>query len=259
LALALTGIGFAAAGCGGQRVKKPTLARLEHLITTGKLTEAEELCRQAMKSDPNDYEARGSLAHVLCLEGDAALAEAGFFVRAERGKKDKEPIGSPKYAAARKLFESALAEARQASGQNPKNARIHGTLGLALYRTGEARQAVEELKAALKDDPNSAEINNTLGLICYEAGKTGEALSYYQTALALDNTMPEVCYNLAVLYDDEFARTGRAEARGAALRYYQLFRQYSRGTRDADVQKAIGELEGKGAPGGGAKAGERQP
>ncbi|GEM_PF-3266845 len=233
-------------GCG-QDTPEPTQSNLAHLMDTGRLADAEAMCRSVLSKNPEDAEARGSLAKVLCLQGDELLGKAGFFARTSGGH--REPITAPKYAEARKLFESALAEATEALRKEPNNGRIRGTLGLALYRTGKTKEAVDELKAALKDlkdDLRAAEVQNTLGVISYDEGKSGEALSYYQAALSLDNTMPEVCYNLAVLYHDEYARLGRAEAREAALRYYQLFRQYSKGARDEQIEKAIGELEDRG-------------
>lgn len=258
LVLALGTAMFAASGCG-QGTPEATPSRLAHLMATGQLTEAEALCRSVLKKTPDDAEARGSLAKVMCLQGDELLAKAGFFARSAAEK--REPITAPRYAEARKLFDAALTEAREALRKEPNNGRIRGTLGLALYRTGQSKEAVGELKAALtdlKEDLRAAEVHNTLGLICYDEGKTGEALSYYQAALSLDNTMPEVCYNLAVLYHDEFARLGKAEAREAAVRYYQLFRQYSRGARDEQIEKAIGELEGRGrADGTAEKAGPK--
>jgi Flp pilus assembly protein TadD len=250
--------GLGVAGCGSQGPGKPTLARLELLVSNGKLADAEELCRKALQDRPNDAETRGALAMVLCLRGDAALAEAGYFsIEGIKADGTREPITSPKYAAARKFFESAAAEAREALTQTPRNGRIRGTLGLALYRTGQTETAVDELKLALKDEADSAEINNTLGLISYEAGRNDEALSYYQAALALDNTMPEVCYNLAVLYQGEFAKLGRSELRDAAVRYYQLYSRFSKGARDAEVERAVRELEGRGKAEGAPAAGRQ--
>jgi len=243
------------AGCGSSGPDKPTLTSLDHLISNGRLAEAEEMLRKTLKDDAGDYEARAALAKVLCLEGDAELAKLGFFDRSAAGRNGRGTITDPRYEPARKLYESALAEAREALKKDPKNARIRGTLGLALHRTGDSKGAVDELKAALKDDPESAEVNNTLGLIAYEEGRTGEALSYYQTALALDNTMPETCYNLGVLYQDEFARNGRKDARDTAVRYFELYLRYNRGARDAEIEKTIKELEGQDRSGGAGASG----
>jgi len=246
-------LGPAVAGCGAAQPKKPSLAGLDGLITERKLAEAEELCRRIVQADPGDSEARGSLARVLCLRGDAALAELGFL---ERGR--KEPATAPRYAAARKLFEAAVVEGRAALAASPGNGRVRGTLGLALYRTGQREQAVEELKSALKAEPQSAEINNTLGLICYETGRLDEALGYYRAALALQGDLPEACYNLAVLYEEDFGSTGKAASRDEAIRYYGLYRRYRRGDKDGRVEKAIRELEAK-APAGGRGAGAPGP
>jgi len=246
-------LGPTVAGCGAAQPKAPSLGGLEGLISQRKLAEAEEVCRKVVQADPEDSGARGSLARVLCLRGDAALVELGFL---ERGR--KEPATAPRFAAARKFFESAVVEARTALRRSPGDGRIRGTLGLALYRTGERELAVEELKAALKDEPKSAEINNTLGLICYETGKLDQALGYYQAALALQSDLPEACYNLAALYEEDYASTGKATSRNEAIRYYGLYRRYSKGAKDEQVEKAIKDLEAK-APAGSGGAGALGP
>jgi Flp pilus assembly protein TadD len=260
LGLALAGGTVTVDGCGRNSSVKVSRSQLERLISAGKLSEAEGVCRKVLQDNPEDHETRGSLANILCLQGDALLAEKGFFDRPTGVKVDKEPITAPKYAAARKMFESAETEARQALRKDSNNGRIRGTLGFALHRSGRSNQAIEELRSALnelKGQPGAAEVNNTLGLVYYESGKTAEALGCYQAALALDNAMPEVYRNLAVLYDEE-VRFGRPESKDAAIRYYQLYREYSKGTKDAEVEKAIKELEGRGAAKS-APTAERRP
>ena len=72
-------------GCGRKGSGKVSGARLEQLIATGKLSEAETLCKKVLQNEPANVEARGSLAKILCLQGDALLYELGFFSRPDGG------------------------------------------------------------------------------------------------------------------------------------------------------------------------------
>lgn len=244
-----------AVGCGlGGKPQRSATAQFEELVSQGKLAEAESLCRKTVQSNPNDWEARGKLVRVLCLQGEASLQEAGFF-----DKPAGEAAEAQKYSKARTLFGSAIAEAQTVLKDHPNLASVRATLGLALYRLGQTKQAVEELKRAISDNGELPEAYNTLGLIHYEAGRTDEALACYQSALALQSDLPDTSYNVAVLYRGKSKQPGGTVAdRDAAIRYYQLYLRSGRKEYSAQAKAALAELEAPSDRGGKEAAGGRK-
>lgn len=230
------------AGCGSAPEKSTKTSDVDRLVSEGRLAEAEAACRKVVQANPEDPLAHGLLAKVLCLRGDAALRDAGFFAKGNR-----EPATGPRFVKAQPLFQDAITEARAALKRDAKLGSVRGTLGLALYRAGQAQKAEEELKAALQDAPDSPEINNTLGLIAYAAGRRDEALTYYESALISNRDMPEANYNLGVLYQEKFEKSGREADRKLALKFFENCRRYTKGGSDAQVEEAVKKLENPAA------------
>ena len=154
---------FSIFGCGGEEEKPVSPgAKLDNLLKTGKLDEAERFLRELVKKEDSKKEKdstqlhRGNLAQVLCLRGAAALNEAGFFdPDPKKAKKAKEHRS---YAEALGFFKSAVSEARLVFKKLPPEkhrlfAEVRGTLGLALYRLGRLKEAIRELEADLESDP----------------------------------------------------------------------------------------------------------
>lgn len=253
-------------GCGSSEKQAAPGANLDKLIRDGKLAEAERVCRALVKKNDSDAVARGTLARVLCLRGDAVLAEIGFFdLDPEKAKKAKE---DPHFEEALGFFQAAAAEARLVFKKLPEKkwpqfAEVRATLGLALHRLGRSEEAVRELKRAVAENRYEAGAHNTLGLIYHESGRKDLALVHFQAALAANPGLAEAAYNLAVYYEDDLTDLAEAEqqaremktpppkdlagrkagARKAAIRYYRHFLKESGGRRVEEVRARVRKLE----------------
>ncbi len=261
--IALTVLLIPIFGCGGEE-KKPLTpgAKLDNLLKTGKLDEAERLLRELVKKEDSKKEEsrtqlhRGNLVRVLCLRGEAALTEAGFFdPDPEKAKKAQKHRS---YAEAQGYFTSAASEARLVFKGLPAKkhwrfAKVRASLGLALYRLGRMKDAIKELERAVADDNKVAAAHNTLGIIYHETGERKTALAHFNAALLADPGLSDAAYNLGVYYQDEVEalvksevdarRAGskmpkgsaerKAAARKDAVKYYKRYIE----DRTGDAQK----------------------
>ena len=124
-----------------------------------KLTDAEDLYRQALTLNPDQPEALNNLAWVHILRGD-----------------------NPTEAII--LLERAI----QADQEN--HYRYLDSLGWALYRDGRTEEAIETLKTALAETPPEekyllGEAHYHLGLIYHELGDTELAEDHFRKSLAI--------------------------------------------------------------------------
>jgi len=129
----------------------------------GRLPEAMEYFRAAIRSQPDVPKARVQLAHALWQE---------------------------------KHDEAALEEMRRASQLAPKDPDILADLGLALGLAGRIPESIEQLHEALRLNPNSAEAHNNLGLALLASGKARESIPEFEVALRLKPELKGAADNL---------------------------------------------------------------
>jgi len=114
---------------------------------------AEQICREALKIDPNFYLALSNLAR-LYVEHGGPLADA-------------------------------LELAQRAKSQQPEDPNVNDTLGWTYYKQGMYHLAAPVLEAAVAKSPQVAKFQFHLGLVYVAVGQTDQARSSLQTALNL--------------------------------------------------------------------------
>jgi tetratricopeptide (TPR) repeat protein len=269
-------------GCGEDPKPVSPGERFDGLLKEGKLEEAEKFCRENVrKKDTDEQVHRGNLAHVLCLLGERALQEAGYFdADPEKAKKSRE---HRKFGEARRYFREAATQGKRVFEDVPKSkwkgyAKVRATIGLALYRLERVSEAIKELERAVADDEHLATAHNTLGLIYHEQGKQEAAVANFKAALKAEPGMAEAAYNLGVYFEDELSELARVErdarkagsappkdaaarrktAREEAIKYYRRYLQVRTGDRRKkdEVRRRIMKLSGgaSAAPSGAPRA-----
>jgi len=123
------------------------------LMEGGRVDDAMTVLERAKTVDPGDYEVRRRLA-----EGHYA----------------------------RKEYEAAVVEAREALRLNDRNAESRSILGASLARLGRQGEAIASFQEAIAQRPNEAALHYNLGLALQSAGRVSEASSSYVRAVALD-------------------------------------------------------------------------
>ncbi|MBI5658428.1 MAG: tetratricopeptide repeat protein [Nitrosomonadales bacterium] len=195
----------------------------EH-FRAGRLPQAEEVCRQALRIEPDNPEARHMLEaisgqldgwHVnqgLSFHAQGRLEEAVASYRKALVLKPDSPVthynigivfneqGKP---------EEAIASCRQAIALNPDFAEAHSNLGNALQAQGRLDEAIAGHRNALALRPDCVEWLYNLGTALQEQGELNEAIACYRRALELRPTLADAWYNLHALLLDS---TGIAPA-----------------------------------------------
>lgn len=89
--------------------------------------------------------------------------------------------------------------------KRPDNANARNNFGLALFRTGQTTEAIEQYEAALRIQPAYPGALSNLGNALDRAGRTPEAILQYEKALGLQPDFAAAHYNLG----KALARSGR--------------------------------------------------
>ncbi|MGX1322440.1 tetratricopeptide (TPR) repeat protein [Bradyrhizobium sp. USDA 377] len=152
------------------------LQAAEH-FAAGRPDEADALCSEVLKADPD---------HVSALH----LAAVAAFVT-DRAAEGAALLG--------RIF-----------SVDPDHAPALVTLGDALAVKGEQEGAVAAFRRALVRRPDDAGLHNKLGVALDELARFDEAEAAYRRALALDAHLTRACFNLAVVLAEQ-GRLAEAE------------------------------------------------
>lgn len=180
-----------------------------------------------------------------CSSGPVKQAETGSSgTTAKRVIKETEPLTEPQQA--------LMLEARQASdrqdwaaaaraletlrSKRPEVARIHSRLGWVRQQQGNRDAAIALYREAVELDPGDGLTVNNLALLLKEDKAFAEAAALLKEGLRYSPKVPELHYNLGVLYELYLLDLE------AALSHYRLYRDLS-GQEDKRVAGWIADLE----------------
>src|SRR6185295_10646138 len=177
---------------------------------------AERAFRRGLELAPDDAELRNALGWTLFQDGRTA---------------------------------AAVAEYERALAADPKHAKAHNNLALALVELGRLEEAAQHFKTSLDLAPR-AEICSDLGFTMARLGRSDEARADYEKALALDPNCAAAHANLAValVQEGKFAAAeshyrqripGRPTAETHNGLGYVLARQGRMDDAGAEFRKAI--------------------
>ena len=143
----------------------------------GRLKEAEQLYREALKAEPKNLYAYNNLGTILQQHGKVKEAE--------------------------KCFKKAIEF-------KPDYAEAHNNLGIILNNLGKFDEAETSFKKAIELKPNYAEAYNNLGILLYELDRFNETEENYKKAIEFKLDYAEAYYNLGVSLQ-EVGRLNEAE------------------------------------------------
>jgi predicted O-linked N-acetylglucosamine transferase (SPINDLY family) len=135
----------------------------------GRLRQAEELCREVLRTDPDNAEGHLHLADVLADLGEPAEAEAAY---------------------------------RRAIGLRPDFAEAHDHLGGLLHDQGRYPEAVHLFQEAIRLRPGWAAAHHHLGDALDDLGRPAEAASAYREAVRLDPGLTTAHHQLGHLLEE---------------------------------------------------------
>ncbi len=173
------------------------------LYTSGRLDQAEVVCRQILESRPNQPDAHNLLGVVLNARGDAKDGVAAI----KRAIK-LSPNEARYYANLGEIERQRgkLAEAKVALEQairlNPQAAQAYSNLGIVHFDEKEFEEAAAKYEKAIALQPNFPEAHNNLGNAYRALERPKEAIACYQTAVTQRGAYPEAYNNMATALRD---------------------------------------------------------
>ena len=154
------------------------------LLDQGKITEAVEQYRQAVKLDPGDEDAHYNLALALVRQGNRREAKEQY-LEALRILPDyaeaHNNLGN--LLVAEENLEEGIVHFRAALKNSPDYASAHNNLGTALARQGKVMEAIACFREALRLKPEYLEAGYNLGSACLSQNRIGEAIFQFTNIL----------------------------------------------------------------------------
>jgi len=169
-------------------------------FNTGRLAEADVICRQIVAAQPNNADALNLLGLIAGQLGRGQ--ESVDFLRRAMAANPREPAYAQNlglYFLAQRQFDEAIAMGRRAVAINPNSAATHGTLGYILQQAKRTDEAVASLRQALKLRPEYPEALNNLGSALMDKGLLDEAREALRKALKINPDSIEARNNLGNL------------------------------------------------------------
>jgi tetratricopeptide (TPR) repeat protein len=179
------------------------------LASTGKTNAAIPQLQAAERIDPSNISPHNELAVLLERTGDREGARVERAkLAALKSESDKESaIAGFNEKAGEYLSAGNAKAAAESYGNalqlNPRDAKLHYNLSLALDRLGEFSSERKELARTIELNPNLAVAQNQLGLLALRSGQQAEAEQRFKKTLAIDPTFSEAQSNLGVLYTQQ--------------------------------------------------------
>jgi Predicted O-linked N-acetylglucosamine transferase, SPINDLY family len=177
------------------------------LEAEGRLDEAMQCYRDAIRLAPNPARAHLNLGNILLAKGDLPGALDAF----STAIKHKPDYAGAYYNIGNALlgngqYDEAAESYRRALEINPDYAEVHCSLGVALKNLGQLDNAIASFQRALEINPDLVEAHSNLGNILEDLYNTGnvllnnekpdDAVVNFRLALEIEPDLAEAHYNL---------------------------------------------------------------
>lgn len=184
----------------------------ESHVGAGRLSDAEGVLRQILKSDPNQPDALNALAAIALQAGRLDIAIA-LQQRALAARPNAPLYWSNLGEMQRRAGDlaAAIKHGQKAVALRPSFAAAHNNLGVAQAEAGDAVAALKSYDTALQHKPDFAEAHNNRGNALRALGRREQAEASFARAIALQSNYAEAHNNLGNLQRDA-GRLADAEA-----------------------------------------------
>jgi predicted TPR repeat methyltransferase len=173
------------------------LAPAEHLYRSGRLAEAEQVCRQILTDEPDDPAALQLLALIAyqCQRNDVALELLQRCISIKPSAIAFNNLGHVLTVLGRS--EEAVRACEEAIRLKPDFAAAFNNLGNALRRRGQMEAAVDVYTAALRLKPDTPMFQSNLGVALLALGRNDAAVAAQRRAVELEPDCWQSRENLA--------------------------------------------------------------
>lgn len=174
------------------------------LAREGKLPEAMERYRTALRLQPDFPEAHFFLGNALDQQGelDEAIAEYERALQFKPYLEQTQVLLGIAHGK-KQRYEQASAHLLAALKLNPDSAVAHNNLARIHHTQGRLDDAIEHYTAALKLNPTLAQAHNNLGIVLLQKGELADGTVKLREALRLNPTNAESQFNLALALNQQ--------------------------------------------------------
>ena len=170
-----------------------------------KYERAVAVLRPAQQQQPDDYWLNQELGLSLAAIDGHEIEGLGY-LRAALAIRPSSPQAVLALVAVHwqtKRYKDAELAYRRAIELDPKNAKAHNHLGVALRHQGKQDEAIVAYLAAIELDSKYADVHFNFGVALSDQGKRDEAIAEYLVAIDLDPKLAPVHLNLGVILFDQ--------------------------------------------------------
>jgi len=167
----------------------------------GRLSQAEQLYRQILQTNPGHAMALHSLGTIAHQKGNFAAA-ATLIAKAIAISPDVPQFYNTIAASynAAGTFQKALSACRKAISLKPDYAKAYNNMGIALLSTGQYEQAAATLEKAVSLNPGLVEAHNNLAVALYHQNLYDRAIDVCNKALKIKPDYAEAYNTLASVF-----------------------------------------------------------
>ncbi|MEY2430101.1 MAG: hypothetical protein QOJ40_2986, partial [Verrucomicrobiota bacterium] len=154
---------------------------------------------EALRASPNHVEVHNNLGNALAETGNTEAAITHYRIALAQKPDHADAHNNLGIALAMQgKFDEAIEQFRDAIRYKPKYASAHSNLGNALAIQHKIEEAIKEYQESLRLNPEDPQAHNNLGNALSEEGRTEEAITHYMEALRLKADNPEAHFNLGM-------------------------------------------------------------
>jgi tetratricopeptide (TPR) repeat protein len=193
----------------GIKTSQTLTAKADVLLENKETDKAIETYKNALKSNPQNGDAKSGLSEAYIVKGDESIAagrrdEAVTFYRQASESDEKNYAAYAKIGQAKedlKLNDDALASYQKALQINPAAPELFIRVANLFYKKDDLASADTFLKKAEANSPDDAEAIFLRGLLFYKRGENEKALAAFEKTLALDPEFLEAYLYQAEVYE----------------------------------------------------------
>jgi tetratricopeptide (TPR) repeat protein len=169
----------------------------------GSLQKAESMCREILKTLPDNKDALHLLGVIFHQTGNDDLA-LHYTLEALRYAPARAEIYRDlgNVLKSKGQFDDAASAYQKAIELDPESAISYCNLGVVLYEKGLLDEALTLYRNALELDPSLADAYYNIGTILQDKKKNAEALHSYRKAIHLNPYLTDAYYNMGVLFQE---------------------------------------------------------
>lgn len=193
----------------GIKTSQTLTAKADLLLENKETDKAIETYKNALKSNPQNRDAKSGLSEAYIVKGDESVAvgnrdEAVNFYRKASEADDKNYAADAKIGQVKedlKLNDDALASYQKALQLNPAAPELFIRVANLFYKKDDLASAEIYLKKAEASSPDDAETLFLRGLLYFKRNENDQALAAFDKTLALDANFLEAYLYQAEVYE----------------------------------------------------------